>query len=184
MSGSRIWLKSALSSLVASSCCIVQLSLSLLGYSCFGIVKLLRPFQPILVCSVILWWMTKLASCCHSERRNLIGPVLLSVMILLSPALVDWKLNAAPVHLTDAPVSSSLIVKIQGMGCSACALAAKQSLELIPEMDGCKISMDDESALCALKNGQHDVEDASLESALERIGQRFIKKTMVRDHRQ
>jgi hypothetical protein len=178
MNGSQIWIKSTLASLVASSCCLLQLLLSLLGYSCLGLVKVLQPFQLILVCGVTLWWISKLSSCCYLERRYLVGPVVLSGVILMSPALVHWRLNAFPFHLTNAQASSSLAVKIQGIGCSACALAAKQSLESIPEIDGCKISIDDGSALCALKKG-HNVEESSLKSALERIGQRLIKSELI-----
>merc|ERR1711916_28717 len=121
----KLYVQALSMSFIASSCCLLQLIVSLFGASCLGVVKTLQPFQAPLTAAVCVWWVHRARTCCSEERRLLLVPFFLSVGLLFSPLLIDLNVRAR-VSTDDL---NTIHVSTQDVGCNACALAAKLSLE-------------------------------------------------------
>jgi len=157
-------------SLIASSCCILQLIVSYFGMSCLGVVKVLKPYQTILSCAVLSWWILKLLLCCNPRR--LIVPVAVSMLMLSSPWYIDIQLGDVEVEMNPKENFSSIQVQIVGMGCKACALSAKRALESLEHISSCSVDETKGVAKCKLRGIIKT--DSVVKQAIEKAGHRYV----------
>jgi copper chaperone CopZ len=122
---------------LASSCCVVQLVLSFLGFGCSGLVKALEPFRPVLVALSLTHALYLHTSCksCHVSRVSRYMSLMILLALVASPFVVDMALRS-PALVSDRV--GTLRVKVDGMGCHACALSVKLALERVPTVSDCE----------------------------------------------
>ena len=166
----KLYVQALSMSFIASSCCLLQLIVSLFGASCLGVVKTLQPFQAPLTAAVCVWWVHRARTCCSEERKLLLVPFFLSVGLLFSPLFIDLNVRAR-VSTDDL---NTIHVSTQDVGCNACALAAKLSLEALEMIQHCDVNAATGVATCFLQNNNGMPHEEELRLAVEGVGHRFV----------
>ena len=169
----KLYVQALSISLIASSCCLLQLVVSLFGASCLGIVKALQPFQLPLTGAVCAWWVYRARTCCSEERKLLLLPFFLSLGLLLSPVLIDLNVQAR------IPTDELNTIRVQGIGCTSCALAAKLSLEALEMIQQCNVNSASGIATCSLHGSDRTPHEDELRLAIESVGHRFVGSSNI-----
>jgi copper chaperone CopZ len=159
---------------LASSCCIIQLLLSFFGFGCSGLVKILAPFRTLLVASSVIhavYLHTSCDSCGVGRGSKYVASTVLLVLIV-SPFFVDAALGSADRVGTGRKIR----VKVDGMGCRACALSVKMALERVPAVSDCEYEASTGCFTCRNAKEDHQV-DVLVKDSIEALG--FVVASIV-----
>ena len=158
--------------LLASACCLVQLTLSFLGIGCVGLVKALTPVRPYLTAISLIFatYMHLTCKTCHVSTVTKWCSLAILVALILSPLAVDIAL-----HRSNLTEGSKLQVKVSGMGCASCALSVKLGLESIPGLSSCQTTEVFDVFECS---GQASEE--AVKSAIEAKGFELVSVSAIR----
>ena len=149
-------------SMLASSCCVLQLILSAASIGCSGLNGVLGPVRPAFLSTALLLqvasWLVVF------QRRAKFQPLvalgtLLTLTLSLLPEAIALLNRRAPV-----PAHSELTctLKLAKVGCTACERKVVQVAEAHPSVLRCAVDIDAASARLLLKDGA-DVERAEEE---------------------
>ena len=97
-------------------------------------------------------------------------PFFLSVGLLFSPLFIDLNVRAR-VSTDDL---NTIHVSTQDVGCNACALAAKLSLEALEMIQHCDVNSASGIATCSLHGSDRTPHEDELRLAIESVGHRFV----------
>jgi copper chaperone CopZ len=149
------WATPILASLLASSCCVIQLALNWFALPCAGF-SILTPYRPIWLAwtaiSVIRLLRNPTTSneteCCHQpSRRARLCLVILILLLTFSPELVGyWNRQDGIFSITTSdnnPIvhatTLTLALRVVGIRCEACASRVKSTLLALPGVQDCRV---------------------------------------------
>ena len=132
----------ALTALLSSSCCIIQLMLNFFSISCAGFA-VLTPYRPILTTFTTLLLSYNLITI--KNKRKAWFPLIISIMIMISPEIVQWmnQLSAT----TTTRIGHYYRIHLDGLGCEACANRIKNTLTSVDWISNAKIYFDNKTAI-------------------------------------
>ncbi|KAI9031687.1 hypothetical protein CLU79DRAFT_729630 [Phycomyces nitens] len=132
----------ALTALLSSSCCIIQLALNLFSFSCAGFA-VMTPFRPVLT-AITLVLLTYSFYTRGWKQKNTAGITLVSIVLLVSPEIVQW-INQNQTQ--SLAVTKTYLVQLQGLGCIACANRIKGALLAMDTIESAMVFFDNSSAI-------------------------------------
>lgn len=132
-------------SLLASSCCALQVVLAALSFGCSGINSVLGPVRPVTLASATIAqsfsWYVAVAK--PWMIPTVAGNFIVFVLISFLPEILDWRTRrraaAARAAAKDAP---KLAVDVGGVGCAACAQAAMAAGEAVDGVAAFEVDVD------------------------------------------
>lgn len=148
----------ALTGLLSSSCCVVQLVLNYFSISCAGFA-VLTPYRNVLSSITILLLSYNVYSKGLKNRHALLS-VLLSVAFMISPEVVKL-VNHLPARSVD---KSTVYFRfhLDGLGCEACANRIKNTLNQFEWVYDTRVFFDNKTAIVQTVP-QKDIEQSIIE---------------------
>ncbi|OAD72150.1 hypothetical protein PHYBLDRAFT_147124 [Phycomyces blakesleeanus NRRL 1555(-)] len=134
----------AMTALLSSSCCIIQLALNFFSFSCAGFA-VLTPFRPILTAITIIL-LTYSFYARGWKDKKMAGTTLVSIVLLVSPEIVEW-INQNQTQSQFLAVTTTYLVQLQGLGCIACANRIKSALLAVDVIESATVFFDNSSAV-------------------------------------
>ena len=150
-------------SLLASSCCAVQLALNLFSVGCAGLNTVLGPWRPMFIAlavagQAVMWWAIELPAV---QRKSAVASTALTACMTLLPEALYLRQKflsgtagktlaaSAPTRGGDASSAASRRVptvdvqfSIENMGCVACVTTIGNTIRGIEGVKSCDISLE------------------------------------------
>lgn len=114
----------ALTALLSSSCCVIQLILNFFSISCAGFA-ILTPYQSLLNGITIVLLSYNLYNKGLNNRQTWLSLVI-SLLLMISPGIVKWMNQSTKTVITD--IIYNYRIQLDGLGCEACANRIRNSL--------------------------------------------------------
>ena len=155
--------------LLSSSCCAVQLALNTISFGCAGFNTVLGPlrshFLALTFCLQGLVWRSAFGT--RSYRSALLGTAVAVSLSLLPEVLHAWVHRSRRIERAGA---TEIELAVDGMGCTACTLKAKEALASVPGVLSCDVVLEEASARVQLTPDQHPNAGTAAVAALETAG--------------
>lgn len=138
-----------LTALLSSSCCIIQLVLNYFSISCAGFT-IFTPYRPFFTSiTVMLLTWNVLYHYNHKNKTRLLFSVVFSVMLMLSPEIIQYINQHSSLLLPIAKESATYYYRIQldGLGCEACANRIKNTLNSIDLISNSRVYFHNQTAI-------------------------------------
>jgi copper chaperone CopZ len=115
----------ALTALLSSSCCVIQLILNFFSISCAGFA-VLTPYRSLLGSITIVLLSYNLYSKGLNNRQTRLSLVI-SLLLMISPDIVNWMNQSTSIN-TTAGIIYNYRIHLDGLGCEACANRIRNTL--------------------------------------------------------
>lgn len=148
----------ALTGLLSSSCCVIQLMLNFFSISCAGFA-VFTPYRGVLSSITILLLTYNVYNKGLNNRQALFS-VLFSVAFMISPEIVKI-INHSP---TKSITKSAVYYRfhLDGLGCEACANRIKNTLNQVEWIHDTRVFFDNQTAIVQTIT-QKDIEQSIIE---------------------
>ncbi|KAL0137818.1 hypothetical protein V8B55DRAFT_1532242 [Mucor lusitanicus] len=130
----------ALTALLSSSCCVIQLALNFFSVSCAGFA-VFTPYRSVLSTFTVFllgYNLTKLVI------------LVVSVLLMVSPEIVQW-VNQSPAAASTAK-SHYYRIHLDGLGCEACANRIKSTLISTDWISDATVYFSNQTAIVQIKD--------------------------------
>lgn len=138
-----------LTSLLASSCCVIQLLLNSLSITCAGFA-VLTPYRSFFTALTVLslgynFWA-------YGLTRSTFFALLLVLVLANSPEIVQLVNEGrlaqwTTIRPTDRPQVTTYVLQIEGISCMSCANRIKATLDALPYVTEARVFFDNSSAV-------------------------------------
>ena len=185
-------------SLLASSCCAVQLALNLFSVGCAGLNTVLGPWRPMFIAlavagQAVMWWAIELPAV---QRKSAVASTALTACMTLLPEALylrqkflsgtAGKTLAASATTSGGDASSAasrrvptvdVQFSIENMGCVACVTTIGNTIRGIEGVKSCDISLEKGEAWVSFADSKHSAE--SNRAVCEMVGEVGFPTTVV-----
>lgn len=134
----------ALTALLSSSCCVIQLILNLFSVSCAGFA-VFTPYRPILTTFTVLLLSYNLIT--MKNKRKAWLPLIVSIVLMISPEIVQWMNQSTATTAATTRISHYYRIHLDGLGCEACANRIKNTLSSVDWISNAKIYFANKTAI-------------------------------------
>ncbi|KAI7897238.1 uncharacterized protein EV154DRAFT_489413, partial [Mucor mucedo] len=149
----------ALTGLLSSSCCIIQLVLNFFSISCAGFA-VLTPYRHVLSSITVLLLSYNMYNNGLKNRQALFS-LLFSVAFMISPEVVKI-VNHLPARINGSKGTVYYRFHLDGLGCEACANRIKNTLNQIDWIYDTRVFFDNQTAIVQTI-AQKDIEQLVIE---------------------
>ena len=143
--------------LLSSSCCALQLLLNVFSFGCAGFNTLLGPLRPYLLAITAALqasvWHAALRGRGASLVSSAVGGTLLCLALAFLPEVIELRVKYGRSVLAAVDEASSddvCVVRVGGMGCTACTLKVQAALEALPGVRACAVNLESGRATLSL----------------------------------
>ena len=150
--------------LLSSACCLFQLILNAMSVGCAGFNTVLGPFRPyFLALAAVLqaWvWTIEIDAQSHgapADESVVFGSLLCAVLSFLPEALSLWVARRGD-DVTMSDDGAMLMLRVSGMGCSACTAKVQDALAAVPGVAAAAVDLEAESATLRLDGAYREVD--------------------------
>ncbi|RUP52169.1 hypothetical protein BC936DRAFT_138590 [Jimgerdemannia flammicorona] len=151
-----------LTSLLASSCCVIQLLLNLFSVSCAGFA-ILTPYRPVFTALTALSLVYNFRI--YGMTRHTLSALVLAILLSTIPEIVQMA-NEGRIHIpwtngftadpsaTARPQTTTYVLQIEGISCMSCANKIKNTLDALPYVIEAKVFLENRSAVVEMAMGK------------------------------
>ncbi|KAF1800848.1 hypothetical protein FB192DRAFT_1382593, partial [Mucor lusitanicus] len=140
----------ALTALLSSSCCVIQLALNFFSVSCAGFA-VFTPYRSVLsTFTVFLLGYNLVSTTTSSQARQKLVILVVSVLLMVSPEIVQW-VNQSPAAASTAK-SHYYRIHLDGLGCEACANRIKSTLISTDWISDATVYFSNQTAIVQIKD--------------------------------
>lgn len=137
-------MKSAIFSLLSSSCCLIQVFLNYLQYPCAGF-SILTPYRTLFLSLTILSLTISI------RKHGLTASSILSILIIPTPELLDYY------NQSFSNSTCNILFSIKGLKCQGCSQRLKSSLASISKIHSVAVAFERAEFNVAVSEYQSDL---------------------------
>ncbi|KAL7324694.1 hypothetical protein PS15p_209848 [Mucor circinelloides] len=144
----------ALTALLSSSCCVIQLILNFFSVSCAGFA-VFTPYRSVLSTITVLLLSYNLATTATAvQTRHKLVVLIVSILLMVSPEVVQWVNQSSATTLTATTTKSHQYYRIHldGLGCEACANRIKNTLTSTEWISDAKVYFNNKTAIVEIRD--------------------------------
>ncbi|KAL9540997.1 hypothetical protein MBANPS3_009368 [Mucor bainieri] len=161
----------ALTALLSSSCCVIQLILNFFSVSCAGFA-VFTPYRSVLstVTILLLSYNLVTATTASQTRRKLVILVV-SVLLMVSPEIVQWVNQSSATTIATTAKNHYYRIHLDGLGCEACANRIKNTLMSTEWISDAKVYFNNKTAIVQIKD--NNTENNELVDLIKSIDNKY-----------
>lgn len=156
----------ALTALLSSSCCVIQLVLNFFSISCAGFA-IFTPYRNALSCLTLLL-LTYNVYKKGLKNRSVLFSIIICISLMISPSIVQIINTSNSSTTTTAPILISnqyYRIQLNGLGCEACANRIKNTLNKVEWIENTRVYFDNQTAIIQVNN----MEKKSIENTIVKM---------------
>lgn len=163
----------ALTALLSSSCCVIQLILNFFSVSCAGFA-VFTPYRSILsTITILLLSYNLVTTTTATQTKRKLVVLIVSVLLMVSPEVVQWVNQSSTTTPSTAEKSHYYRIHLDGLGCEACANRIKSTLLSTEWISDATVYFNNKTAIVQIKDDNTEMENNELVDLIKSIDNKY-----------